>query len=78
MDLEGLRNGVTDAHTRVERSIGVLKDHLHGAAQGAHVLVGQAGDIPSLKEDLAAIGIKQPHDQLAGGGFSAARLPHQP
>ena len=78
--LERLGEGIVDALDRVERGIGVLKDHLHALAELEQFLTVEAHDVLELAvkivEYLAAGGVLQTHDGLAQRGLAAAGFPH--
>ena len=64
-------------HARIERGIGILKHHLHMAAQAFDVGVRQRGyvhprAVGHLKPDGAARGVVRPHDDAARGRLAAA------
>ncbi len=58
-------NDLTDPAPRVERGVGVLEDHLHLAAKGAHLPGGQPGDLPALEPDRPRRRLQQAHDRPA-------------
>lgn len=61
----------------VEGGIGVLEDHLHLPADGAHLLGLEAGDVTPVKRDLARLWLDELDDRTCRGGFAASGLAHQ-
>ena len=59
-------------HPRVERGIGVLKDHLHLVARAAQRLALQRGEGLAGEADLARREFDQPHDRERRGGLARA------
>ncbi len=72
---EPLEQLCADRHRRVERHHRFLEHHAHGAApQGAHLGIGQRGDVAPFDEDLAA-GPLHAGRQQAEHGARRHRLP---
>ncbi len=78
MHFQRLTDDVAHRHTRVERSVGVLEDHLHLPPHTPQPLTLQSSKFFILEED-ATIGrpIKL-KNRPARGRFTTARLTHQP
>ena len=53
VDRSNLRQSSADLLLGIERTVGVLEDHLHVFPQGQQVLAGEVRDIPSLEKDRA-------------------------
>ena len=60
---------IKDVHTRVERRQGILKDDLHAPAKFSLRLGRQTGNILSVKDNLAAMRLLEPHQGSARGWF---------
>ena len=72
-----LGDDVTDAHARVQGSIGVLEDELDVLAVALALGVLHRGEVFTVKDNLATRGAKQVHEHLANGGLAAPRLAHK-
>ncbi len=57
--------GAHDPLARIERCIGVLKNHLHLVALTAEFFLRQCGKINAANHDVAAIGCHQPNCRAA-------------
>src|SRR5438093_10010923 len=68
---------VSHGHARVERRVRVLEDHLHLAAQDAHLVLVHLGYVSALEHHLARSGRVQLEYGAPGSALAAARLPHQ-
>ena len=66
------------AVARVERGVGVLKDHLHLTPPAQQRFALEAGDITPGKFDTAAAGGQQAQQGAAEGRLAAARFANQP
>src|SRR5579875_2405737 len=73
-----LGDDVAHAKARVQRRIGILKDHLQAAAIGTQLAARQMVNTLAPKADLAGRRFDQFKDRLAGGRFAATRLTDQP
>ncbi len=73
-----LHDDVLHALARVERSVGVLEDHLHLAADRRHGGEAEPGDVLPVDEHLAAGGAVDAGDGLGDRGLAAAGFAHQP
>ena len=60
-----LRDEVAGREPRIERGIGVLKDHLHVAAAGTHLLDAETRDVLALEADRAAGWRRKTHHRAA-------------
>src|SRR5205807_2043413 len=74
MDDQRFADDRADGHARVERSVGILEDDLHVAAQRAQRAAGQGGDVLAVEPDLAGGRLDQPQDAAPGGRFAATRF----
>ena len=77
MNGHGLGDDLTDGHTRVERSIGVLEDELHLATHVLDLVLAHLGNVFALEEHLTGSRLGQTHDSAASGGLTATRLTNQ-
>ncbi len=77
MDLERFGDDAAHGHPWIERSVGVLKDHLHAAAHATQRLSANCGEVNPLKHDLAFGRPIQLQDGPGHGGFAAATFAHQ-
>ena len=77
MNGHGLGDDLADGHTRVERSIGVLKDELHLATHVLDLMLAHFGNVFALEEHFACRRLSQAHDGAARGGLTATRLADQ-
>jgi hypothetical protein len=77
VNLQSLADDVAHPHTRVERSIGVLKNDLHLASHIAQLALGELQQIPALKDHLAAGRFDESKNRSAQSRFAAARLADQ-
>ena len=55
VDDGALRDNVDDALARIERSVGILKHHLHTLADRAELAPRELGDIRAAKQNFAAV-----------------------
>ena len=76
VDRSNLRQGSADLLLGIERTVGVLEDHLHVFPQGQQVLAGEVRDIPPLEKDRALGDGLQPEQTPTQGRLAAAGLPH--
>ena len=74
---QGLGQDLAHGHARIERGIGILKDDLRVAAEGAQLVRVQGQEIAALEANVAGIRLDQPQHQPAHGGFAAAGLADQ-
>ncbi len=77
MHLERLGNDVAHLHARIERSVGILVDHLHMPAEAAQLASIVMGDVLALVDDAPAGGRDHAQDSQAGRRLAATALPHQ-
>jgi hypothetical protein len=85
MGQESLFQRLSDSQTRIERSVRVLKDHAHGAAQAAKPVSRKAQQVMDLravsfagaKMHFPAGWLYEPKNRSAGGCFTAARFADQ-
>ena len=64
-------------HSRVQRAVGVLEDHLEPAPDLPQLALGQRGEVAALEDDLARGRLLELEDAPAGGRLAAAGLPDQ-
>ena len=60
MQRQRLGQDLADRHARIERGVGVLKDDLGVAAEGAQLAGIERQEIAALEADLARIRFDQP------------------
>lgn len=72
VDGEGLGEDLADGHAGVERGVGVLKDDLHAAAEGAEMAGGGVGNVGAVEVDRAAGGLDEAKHHAGDGAFAAA------
>ena len=72
-----LRHDAADGHPRVERRIGVLKDHVHVLAKRPDLALRQPGNVRPLEDDLSRGRLVEAHHRSPDRGFSASRLSNQ-
>jgi hypothetical protein len=74
MDRESFRKALANRQTRIERAVGILKDHLDTAVVGAPFGAGQGEHILALEGQRTAVGLVEPHEASGEGRFPASRL----
>ena len=67
-----------DGHPRVQRGVGVLKDHLHPLAVGQHGALVHRRDVRAVEQDLAAGRLVEAHQRAADRRLAAADSPTRP
>jgi hypothetical protein len=67
-----LGHGVLDTEPGIQGLVRILVDHLQFAAQRAHLLLGQPGDVGAVQPDASRRGVHHPQDGLRGAGLAAA------
>ena len=77
MDPERFRDDFQNVPSGIERSVGILKDHLHLPAQGSKSSFRQVCDLLSAKLDAAAGRRHQLQNRHSDGCFTAAAFAHQ-
>src|SRR5712691_1311544 len=77
VNLERLADDAADRHARVERGVGVLKDHLHLASHAAHLAAAHLDQIAAAESDLTAGRLVELEYGAAGGRLAAAGLAYQ-
>src|SRR5918995_2630739 len=65
-------NDIDYPHARVQRRIGILKNHLNLLAQFANRLMGKAENVSPIKVNLAGGGRDQPGNESRRGRFATA------
>ena len=78
MDRQRLTNDIADRHAWIQAGIWILKDHLHFPAHIAHFFPFERGKVSTVKINMPAGWFIELQDRTPGGGFSTARLAHQP
>ena len=78
LDHQALGDDVADLHPLIERSEGVLEDHLEVLAERAQPLARRGEDVFSREEDLAGLRPLQPHDGAAERGLAATGFADEP
>ena len=83
VDDERLGDRLRDGHARIQRRIGILKDHAHLGHDLLELAPAQIGNVDRgiaavrMEEHLAGGGLHRPLDAAPGGGLSAPALAHQ-
>jgi hypothetical protein len=72
MNGQRLGNDFGDAHARIERSEGVLNNHLHLAALRAQLFSAQREKISRVKTEFTAVRFDQSQEHTCQGGLAAA------
>jgi hypothetical protein len=78
MNDEWLFDDGADAHARVQRGVGVLKDDLHVPTRLPQARLREAQNVFVLESDFTGRRLDEPQDAPAGRGFSAAGFPDEP
>ena len=78
MNVQGFADDVIDGEPGVQRSIGILKDHLQSPAFCTQFFWIKPGQIFVFENDRAGSWLGQPNYGAAQGCFTAATLPDQP
>ena len=68
----GFADNIADGHSRVEGSVGVLKNHLHSLPEWEHVNRVERSDVLAVKDYASSCGIVESDDGASGGGLAAA------
>ena len=77
MQLQRVADDLPDPLARVQRGVGILKDHLHLTPQRPHPPPREAGDLPTLEADRARSWLQQLQHGAAERRLAAARLADQ-
>src|SRR5258708_24761899 len=72
MDGESFANDRPDAHARVERRKGVLKDDLHATSQLAHARAVEREDVVAIERDGARRRLDETQNGATGRGLAAS------
>ena len=72
--VQRLADDLARAHARIERRIGILKDHLQAASTRAHRGAVESRDVLAFQRDRAARRFDQAQDRLSGRRLAAAAL----
>ena len=78
MNPQGFGDDVARPHARVERTVGVLEDHLHAAADLPEVALRRMGDVDPVESNRPGIGLDQPDDHPRQCRFPATALADDP
>jgi hypothetical protein len=70
-------DNLANGHARVEGRIGVLEDHVHGAAYRPHHRGPQVGDVLPVQQNLPGGRLQQARHTFADGRLAATRFAHQ-
>lgn len=70
VNAQGFRDDVADGHTRIERTVRVLKNYLRFAAKWFGVRAGELGDVMSVEPDFARSGFNQSQERPPERGFA--------
>jgi hypothetical protein len=74
MNQEGFGHDFANAHSRVERLVRILKDHLDTAPLPTALALRKSGEIMALDDDATSGGDQEAHDEIGGGGLPASRF----
>ena len=77
VNLQRLRDDTSNRHTRVQRRIGVLEDHLHFAAHLTQVFALERDQVGALEFDIAGSRAIKLQDRSPGSRFAATAFTHQ-
>src|ERR1700716_728842 len=77
MDLERFADDVADGHTRIQRGVRVLEDHLHAAAHLPHVFATKLRELDAVELHLTRSRLVQLEDRAAGRRLAASGLAHE-
>src|SRR6185437_14752342 len=77
MHAQRLPDRGSDGHSRVERSIGVLKDDLHPPPQPFHGVARGFENVTTFEQYLAASRGNQAQQATTDGGLAATAFPNQ-
>ena len=77
MQCKGFGEHVADGHSRVERAVRVLENHLHLTAQRAHLALREAEQVAPVEPDLPRSRLDQAQREASGGRLAAARFADQ-
>ena len=73
----GLGDDLTNRHTRIQRSIGILENELHLAAHVLDLMLAHLRNVFALEEHLAGRRLGEAHDGAARRGLTATGLANQ-
>jgi len=73
-----LANDIAGRHSRVERGVGILIDHLHLPAVGQHPVLVEIGDVLAANPDFPGGRLEQFEKGAAGRRLAATALPDEP
>src|SRR5882757_10538994 len=77
VDDGAFRDNVDDALARIERSVGILKHHLHAFADRAELAARELRDIRAVKQNSAAVNRHEPGDGARQGALARAAFPDE-
>src|SRR5262249_27125059 len=78
MDDQRFADDLTHRHARIERGIGILKDHLNVATEPEQLVARRMSNLFSFEKDFAFGGILQTHHSPAQGRLAATRFADEP
>ena len=78
MNVQSFSNRVTHSHSWIERSVGVLENHLQPAPSFSHFGVRHGGDVSAFEKNFAIGRMDEPHDRPAEGAFAASAFTNEP
>ena len=78
MDIQGLADDVSHFEPGIERTVGVLENHLELAARRPESATVQLSNILVLENDAPRGRLEEPDHGPAQGGFTATAFAHQP
>src|SRR5579871_3171846 len=77
VNLPGLGDDVDNAHARIERSVRILEDGLHLAADRTHLRAGRGGEVDAVDTNRALRWLDKTEDHARDGGFAGAGFTDQ-
>ena len=78
MNDQRLLDDLPRAHSRIQRGVRILKDHLHVAAARRACARREAEHVLAAERDVAGRRLDQPQDAAPGRALAAARLADEP
>jgi hypothetical protein len=66
-----------DRHTRIQRTVGILENHLEAFAARAKLTGGKMRDVCAFKADRPGRGLEQADDRAAERSFSTAAFANE-
>src|SRR5262245_3408683 len=78
MNLQRLLNNLSHGHARIQRTVGILKNHLKTLTARTQFLRSQVRDVFLFKLHLPCRRLEQTHDRPSEGALTAAAFANQP